>query len=282
MDFFSACILNPLLTYAIISGLIASLIGGAVGAFVVSQRITYISNSISHSILGGIGLFLWLERAHGWSAISPIMGAMISGICAAIFIYVAKKRFRDREDSLISALWTFGMSAGIIFISKTPGYSVELTNFLIGNILWVTKTDLLLLSALAIFALLFIYFYFQQLKLIAFDQQEARLQGVPIERISLFLLIIIAITVVTLMQVVGVVLVSSMLTIPQMIAGLFVQRLSSIIFLSCCISSFLTTAGLILSFYVDWPSGATISILSISLYVVAHMGIRLQSRIENG
>ncbi len=269
MEFFTACIINPLLLYAVLSGFIASVMGGTVGTFVVVRRITYISGSISHSILGGMGLFLWLERAQGWTSVSPLMGAMISGILSALLINFAKKRLHEREDSLVATLWTFGMASGIIFMSKTPGYSVELTNLLIGNILWVTRQDVLLLISLTICSLLFIIFFFQKLKLMAFDEQEATLQGIDTEKLSLCLLILVSVTVVALMQVVGVVLVTSMLTLPQMIAGLFSKRLSSMAVYSSCISCFLTLIGLMSSFYLDWPAGATIAILSTVAYVTA-------------
>ena len=273
MDFFVACFLNPLLIYALISGVIASIMGGVVGTFVVVQRITYISGSISHAILGGVGLFLWLERARGWTCLSPIMGAMISGVLSACIISFSKKRCHIREDSLMATIWTFGMASGIVFMAKTPGYSVELTNLLIGNILWVTSEDIIMLGVLAIISLFFIIYSFQKLKLIAFDEQESRLQGINTDRLSLILMIVISITVVALMQVVGVVLVTCMLTLPQMIAGLFCKRLSSMAIFSSIISSVLTIAGLMASFYLDWPSGASIAIISTCAYIATQSAV---------
>ncbi len=273
MDFFAACFSNPLLIYALISGIIASIMGGVVGTFVVVQRITYISGSISHAILGGVGLFLWLERAQGWTCLSPIIGAMVSGALSACIISFSKKRCQIREDSLMATLWTFGMASGIVFMAKTPGYSVELTNLLIGNILWVTYDDLLMLGSLAIISLFFIIYSFQKLKLIAFDEQESRLQGINTDRLSLILMIVISITVVALMQIVGVVLVTCMLTLPQMIAGLFTKKLSSMAILSSILSCILTVVGLMSSFYLDWPSGASIAIISTCAYVVAQSGV---------
>lgn len=271
MNFLDACTMNPLLIIAIQAGLIASIIGGTVGTLVVVRRITFVSGSISHSILGGMGLFLWLERTQGWEALTPLMGAITAGVISSCLISFAHHRLKEREDSFIATLWAFGMATGIVFMSKTPGYSVELTNLLIGNILWVTREDLLLLLTLAIASLAFIIFSFQKLKLMVFDEQQAILQGINTKRLSLFLLLLVSVTVVALMQVVGAVLVMTMLTLPQMIAAIFSNRLSMMMILSSLISCGLTIAGLMMSFYLDWPAGASIAILSTIAYVSAQV-----------
>lgn len=278
MEFFTSCLLNPLLLYALIAGIIASIMGGSIGTFVVVRRISYISGSISHMVLGGMGFCIWLERARGFVSLSPLVGAMVSGILAAICISIAQKRCYEREDSFIALLWTAGMAAGIIFMSITPGYSVELTNLLIGNILWVTVDDLLMLLAIAICTLFFLITQFQKLKLMSFDIQEAKLQGINTNRLSLQLLVLISVTVVALMQVVGAVLVMSMLTLPQMIAALFSKKLSTMMLLSSIISCILTTFGLMAAFYLDWPAGASIALLSTGAYVIAHLWNMIHAR----
>ncbi len=259
---------NPLMLSALMAGLSAAIVGGSVGTFVVVRRISFISGSISHSVLAGIGLFLWLERCYGFPAVSPLWGALLAAVASALFIAHAERTFKQREDSVIATVWAAGMALGIVLIAKTPGYTAELSNVLIGNILWVSRQDVILLTSLAGASMLFIAVKFQQLKLLVFDVEEAKLQGIPVNRLYSELLVLIAITVVALTQVVGIVLVMTMLTLPQLLAGLFCQRLSLMILWSVIISMACTTAGLAIAYFLDWPAGASIALVSIALYII--------------
>jgi zinc transport system permease protein len=264
---------NPLMLSALLAGLSAAVVGGTVGTFVVVRRISFISGSISHSVLAGIGLFLWLERTQGLPALSPLWGALLAAVASALFIAHAESAFKQREDSVIATVWAAGMALGIVLIAKTPGYTTELSNVLIGNILWVSRQDVIMLTSLAALSMMFITVKFQQLKLLIFDAEEARLQGIPVDRLYGELLVLIAITVVALTQVVGIVLVMTMLTLPQLLAGLFCQRLSLMILWSVLISMVCTTAGLAIAYSLDWPAGASIVLVSIALYL-AGMGVK--------
>ena len=134
LSFLEALQANPLLLSAVIAGLASSVVSGIIGSYVVVKRIVFISGSISHSVLGGIGFCLWLERARGVEWASPLIGALIAAILSALIIGWIHLNYRQREDSVIAALWSIGMAVGVLFISQTPGFNVELTNFLIGNI----------------------------------------------------------------------------------------------------------------------------------------------------
>lgn len=265
---------NPLLLLALIAGLSAAVVGGAVGTFVVVKRISFISGSISHSVLAGIGLLVWLERTQGFPSISPLWGALAAAVASALFIARAERTFKQREDSVIATVWAAGMALGIVLIAKTPGYTTELTNVLIGNILWVSAQDVLMLSVLASASIAFITLQFQQLKLLVFDPEEAQLQGIDVNRLYSQLLVLVAITVVALTQVVGIVLVMTMLTLPQLLAGLFCKRLSAMIFWSIVISMVCTTAGLFIAYVLDWPAGASIALTSIALYIAGMIAKR--------
>jgi zinc transport system permease protein len=256
---------NPLVRMAWMAGLISSIIGGIVGSFVVVKRISFVSGSISHAVLAGIGLFLWLNRTHNVS-ISPMYGALLVSIVCAYIISLSK-HLRAREDSIISTIWAAGMAVGIIFVSKTPGYTTELSNLLIGNILYVSPQEVMMLLILGILTIAFVVWRFQQIKLLAFDPDEAFLQRVPIDRLYTQLLILVAISVVALTQVVGIVLVMTMLTLPQMLAGLFCTTLSALILWSILASVFCSTLGLCVSYAIDWPTGATIAITSVIAYL---------------
>lgn len=269
MSFFEAVWNNPLLLSAIIAGLLASVVSGIIGSYVVVKRIVFISGGISHSVLGGIGFCLWLERAKGIEWASPLFGALASAVLSALIIGWIHLNFRQREDSVIAALWSIGMAAGVVFISQTPGFNVELSNFLIGNILWVSPTDLYILTLLDVIILIAVICLHKRFLAICFDEEQAQLQGVPVKGLYLLLLALTAISIVLLIQVVGIILVMTMLTIPAAIANLFTVRLSRMMIIAVGISAFFTVSGTAAAFHLDWPGGATIALIAGISYAIA-------------
>lgn len=269
ISFWEAVIFNPLLLSAMIAGLASSLVSGIIGSYVVVKRIVFISGSISHAVLGGIGFCLWLERAREVAWISPLYGALISAILAALIMGWIRLHYRQREDSVIAAIWSIGMAVGVLFISQTPGFNVELTNFLIGNILWVTDSDLYILLALDAFILITVLCMHKRFLAICFDEEQAKLQGLHVNALYLLLLVLIAVSIVLLIQVVGILLVMTMLTIPPAIANLFTSRLSRMMVIAVVLSSILCLLGMYFAYYLDWPGGATIALLAGLVYVVS-------------
>lgn len=268
-SFFEALSTNPLLLSAILAGILASIVSGIIGSYVVVKRIVFISGGISHSVLSGIGICLWLERAKGISWVSPLMGAIAAAILSALIIGWIHLNYREREDSVIAALWSIGMATGVLFISQTPGFNVELTNFLIGNILWVSPQDLLILGILDILIVGAVFCLHKRFLAICFDEEQAHLQGVPVNSLYLLLLVLTAITIVLLIQVVGIILVMTMLTIPAAIANLFTVRLSRMMIIAIALSCFFTIFGTGTAYYLDWPGGATIALIAGIAYVAA-------------
>jgi zinc transport system permease protein len=271
-SFFEALFSNPMLLYAVIAGFAASIVSGIIGSYVVVKRIVFISGSISHAVLGGIGLSLWLERAQGISWISPLWGALAAGILSALIIGWIYLYYRQREDTVIAALWSIGMSAGILFISQTPGSNVELANFLVGNILWVSSTDLAILFGLDLFVLAVVCCLHRRFLAICFDEEQARLQGLAVDGLYLLLLVLIATAIVLLIQVVGIVLVMTMLTIPAAIANLMTGHLSRMMWIAVGLSALFCFTGTALSYHLDWPGGATIALLAGVAYVCSLLG----------
>lgn len=269
LDFFHALATNPILMSALIAGLLASVVSGIIGSYVVVKRIVFISGSISHSVLGGIGFCIWLERSKGISWISPVEGAFAAGIISALIMGWIHINYKQREDSVIAAIWSIGMALGILFISQTPGFNVELTNFLIGNILWVTPHDLYFLFGMDVLILAIVACLHTRFLAISFDTDQARLQGLHVNALYLLLLVLTSITIVLLIQVVGVILVMTMLTIPAAIANLLTMRLSLIMVIATLISCLFCVGGMGVAYEMDWPSGATIALIAGLVYVLA-------------
>ncbi len=142
---------------------------------------------------GWNGLCLWLQRTQDLEWATPLSGALITAIISALLIGWIHLHYREREDSVIAALWSVGMAIGVVFISQTPGYNVELNNFLIGNILWVAPSDLQLLFGLDAIVLLTVLCLHKRFLAICFDEEQALLQGQPVKALYLLLLVLVAV-----------------------------------------------------------------------------------------
>lgn len=254
---------------ALLTGLLASVACGVIGTYVVVRRISYIAGGIAHSVLAGLGAAIYLKRVYNWGSLEPVYGAIVVAIASAIIIGLVSVKARQREDTVISALWAVGMAIGIIFISMTPGYSEELMGYLFGNILLVSTGELWMLAALdAIIVILGLLFYNQFLA-VCFDQEFARLRGLNVEFFYLLLLTLAALTVVILATVVGIVMVVALLTLPVGIAAIFSRSLWLMMIISTLLCALFTTSGLAISYAPDYPAGATTIIIAGLAYLLA-------------
>jgi zinc transport system permease protein len=260
---------NPFLQMALFAGITASIASGIIGSYVVVKRIVFISGSIAHSVLGGMGICLWLKRTYGVEWITPIHGALIAAIISALLIGWIHLKYRQREDTVIAALWATGMSIGVVFIALTPGYNVELMNFLFGNILWVSKSDITMLLWLDLIVLCVTAVFHRKFLALCFDEEQSLLQGVPVNALYLLLLCLVAITVVLLIQVVGAILVIAMLTIPAAVAGGLTHRLSTMMIIAVILGWIFTITGTAASYELNWPIGATISLTAALFYILS-------------
>jgi zinc transport system permease protein len=274
-EFISAVAEHAFLRNALFTGLLASVACGVVGSYVVVRRITYMAAGIAHCVLGGIGAAVYLERVHGWQGLDPLHGAVAAALLAALVIGFVSLRARERVDTAIGAVWAIGMAAGVLFLSKTPGYGEDLMGYLFGNVLMVSSRDLWLVAGLDAVILAVGIAFYNRLLAVSFDAEHARARGLNVEFYFLLLLVLTALTVVLLVTVVGIVLVIALLTIPAAIAGRFSARLSQMMALAVVVSAALTVGGLGLSFAADVPAGATIILLAGAAYIVTLTATRL-------
>ena len=182
------------------------------------------------------------------------------------------KRKDMREDSAIAVFWTFGMAIGIIFSFLSPGFAPDLSAFLFGNILTITLTDIWMLLTLCILLTAFFACFLNPIIYIAFDREYARSQRIPVVLFEYILTMFIALTIVACLRMIGIVLVISLLTLPQMTANLFTHSFKKIIWLSIGIGYLGCLGGLLLSYQLQVPSGAAIIFFSILVYALCKMG----------
>ena len=237
--------------HALLGSLFASIACGIIGTYIVTRRLVFISGGITHASFGGIGLGLYAD-------ISPLLSAAIFSVLSSFGVEWLSKRKDMREDSAIAVFWTFGMAVGIIFSFLAPGFTPDLSAFLFGNILTITPTDILLLAILSILLILFFTLFLNPIICIAFDREFACSQRIPVALFEYILMMFIALTIVSCLRMVGIVLAISLLTLPQMTANLFTHSFKKIIWWSVIIGYAGCLGGLFISYKLQVPSGAAI------------------------
>ncbi len=244
---------------AFLAALIASITCGVIGTYIVARRIVFISGGITHASFGGIGMGYYF-------GFDPIAGAIVFGILSALGIEFFTKKADLREDSAIAMLWSLGMAAGVIFIFLTPGYAPNLMSYLFGNILTVSTIDLVYLSMLAVFVIGFFMTFYRMIIFVSFDEEFALTNNAPVRLFNALLISLVALTIVLNIRVMGIILVMSLLTIPQAIANLFTKRFDIMMIYSIVFGFLGSITGLTLSYIYDIPSGAAIIFTLVVLY----------------
>jgi len=244
---------------ALMASILASIVCGIIGVIVVEKRLIMMSGGIAHTSYGGVGLGYLM-------GFEPIIGAFLFSICAALGIGFIKRRGRARSEIIIALFWSLGMALGILFIALMPGYPPDLTSYLFGSILSVTKADLYLMISLTLIVMLVILVLFNDWKAYLFDEEFASIIGIKTAFLEYLLLVLIAMTVVVLIRVVGIILVLALLTAPAAIAGMLSSKLENRMIYAIIIGNVFCIIGLWISYTMNIASGASIVILSVVCY----------------
>jgi len=246
---------------ALLGSLFASIACGIIGTYIVSRRLVFISGGITHASFGGLGIGFYFS-------LPPILSAMVFSIFSAFGIQWLSRKQGVREDSAIAVFWSLGMALGIMLTFLTPGYAPNLSEYLFGNILTITPTDIVSLAVLSLTLVLFFALFYHDIVSVSFDTEFAQTRRIPTQFIEYTLMLFIAVTIVLSIRLVGIVLLMSLITVPQMTANLFTVKYSKIIYLSILLSFVGCVAGLLLSYYLNVPSGAFIIFVLIIMFFI--------------
>jgi zinc transport system permease protein len=261
---------------ALLAGLLSSVLFGCLGSVVTVRRVASLAGAISHAVLGGIGMALYFSASGLLPGFPPMAGAMIFAVLSAALIGAVSLKAKQREDTVINAIWAIGMSLGVLFMAKTAGYT-DPSSYLFGNILLISDRDLILLGLLDILVLFLTWRFYPQIEASAFDEEFARVRGVPTGGLFLALLALTAIAIVLLQTFVGIVMVIAMLTLPAGTAGYFAKNLKGMIGMSIVFSALFSSGGLALGWRFDLPVGAVTVILAGAVFLGA-AGLRVLRR----
>ena len=254
----------PFFQNALAGALLASVLCAVIGTYVVTRRLVIAGGGMAHASLGGVGLGAYL-------GFSPLWGAAVFAVVSGFAIRWLGNRRRVREDSAVAMLWTFGMALGILFAYMAPGFMTDLPSYLFGDILSISHTDLAVLGLLTLVTVLLYGLFQRAVVSVASDSDFARIQGLPVDTIEGVLVVLTALTIVGCLHLVGIVMVISLLSVPQLTAALFVRTFRRMVWLSALIAYAGCVGGLFLSYYADVPGGASIILVSIGIYALCRI-----------
>ncbi len=249
---------------ALLGVILLSVASAVIGTYIVSRRLVSISGGVTHACFGGLGLGYWL-------GVSPVAMAALFAVASSLGVQWMSARGRVREDSAIAVIWALGMAVGTLFIFLTPGYVPELNAFLFGNILTISRADLGIFALYTLLLLIFMAIFYSRIVICAFDPDFARVRRLPVGFITTTMTVFTAVCIVLTIRLVGVMLLMSMLALPQMTAEVFARRFGSIMALSVVISLICSTGGLFLATVIDVPCSALIVLTMAGGYLLSRL-----------
>lgn len=256
-------------TNALMGIVIISIAAAFIGTYIITRRLVSISGGITHACFGGLGLGYYL-------GVNPIFMASVFAIGASAGVEWLSERYRVREDSATAVVWALGMAIGVLFIFLTPGYVPELNAFLFGNILTISSSDLLAFAIYTVILVLFFALFYNKIIACAFDRDFARVSHLPVKVISYLMTAMVAVCIVLTIRLVGIMLLMSMLTLPQMIAEMFAPRFKMMVMLSMIISIVCGVAGLFISASINVPCAAIIVILFAIIFLIGRLVVSIR------
>lgn len=269
----SAIFKYQFLQNAIYASILASIVCGIIGVIIVEKKLVMMSGGIAHTAYGGVGLGYLL-------GFEPMFGAVGFSVAAAFGIGLVKRRGGASAEVIIAMFWSLGMALGIIFIGLTPGYPPDMSTYLFGNILSVTKSDIKMMTIITVIVTTVIFIFYNDWKSYLFDEEFAKILGMKTTILEYLLLVLVALTVVVLIHVAGIILVIALLTAPAAIASLLSNNLRVRMLYAIGVGLIACFGGLWLSYINDVSTGATIIIILVCGYAVTYVVKSIISKIN--
>ena len=262
----------PFFRHALIGLVLISVASALIGTYIVTRRLVSISGGVTHACFGGLGLGYFL-------GISPILTAALFAVASSLGVEWMSSRGKVREDSAIAVIWAIGMAIGILFVFLTPGYVPELNSFLFGNVLTISRADLWAFAVYIVVLVLFFAVFYHKIIAVAFDRDFAKVMHLPVKFISISMTVLTAVCIVLTIRLVGIMLLMSMLALPQLIAEFFCRRFAGMMILSAVISLLCCVGGLFFASFIDVPCSAFIVLLMAFVYIFVAFAFYIRQHI---
>ena len=264
---------------ALIVGILSSICCGIIGTYIVNKKMVFISSSISHASYGGIGIGVYLIYFFKLPLNDPLIFGLIFSILSGVLILILKDFFGVNGDLGIGIMMSFGMAIGIIFSFMTPGYQADMSTYLFGNILLSNSMNIISLLILDIITIIFFVIFYKAIVYSSFDENFYKLYGVPVKFVNYFMIIIISSAIIINIKTIGIILIISILTIPQATAAIIARKYSVIIYLSILFSFLGILFGLLFSYIFNIPSGPAIIVALIVIMLIVKIGTFVKGEI---
>jgi len=246
---------------ALMAGVIIGILCPTIGIFLVLRRMSMIGNSLSHVALSGVAAGIVM-------GIYPLAMALIFSVAAALGIEQLRKMYSEYAELAMAVILSAGLGVAVVLISYAKSINIDLFGYLFGNILTVRPEDMWLIAALGFFIIAFVGLNFRELFYIAFDEESARIAGIPVKRVNLLFTVLIAMTITLSMRIVGALLVSSLMVIPVATGIQLAKSFRHATLLSVIAAETAVISGIILSYYLELASGGTIVLLSVAFLML--------------
>ena len=256
--------------------LAAALVGvlcGVVGCYVVLRGMALMADSLAHGVLPGIAVAFILTAGGAPAGTEPDqlaigIGALVAGLVTAVATSLILRRSRLREETAAAVVFVFMLALGVVLVSRTEGYAVDLTAFLFGDVLGVEGGDVIATALLTVAVLALVAILYRPFLLLSFDRQRAAALGLRVDLLQLVMLVVITLAVVVGFRVVGALLVLGMLIAPPAAAALVTKRLPAMMALSATIAALSAPVGLLFSWHLDVAAGASIVLVPVTAFIV--------------
>lgn len=252
---------NDFMQRALIAGLTIGIISPLIGTFLVLRRLSFIGDTLSHTTLAGVAAGII-------AGVYPIITGMIFAVLAALGIEKLRKAYKHYEELSMPIMMSTGIGLAVVLISISDGFKVDLFSYLFGSIIAVTREDILTILILGIVIITTVVILYKELLYMAFDEEGARLSGISYQTINLIFTVLVALTIASSMRIVGILLVSSMMTIPVATSLQISNSFKQTIFYSILFAEIAIIVGMIIAYYFDLASGGTIVLVSVSMLLL--------------
>ena len=254
---------------AFASGLIIGVIAPLLGVFVVVRRLSLIADALSHVTLAGIAGSLYLSQSFGALALlNPLYLGIVASVTGSLFIERLRRLYKHYEELAIPIIMSAGLGISAIFISVSEGFSSDLISYLFGSVSAVSRQDLWIVVSIAIIVILFLSLFFKELFVLSFDEEYAKASGLPAKWIHILFMIVTALVIAGSMRIVGILLVSSLMTLPVAAAMRIAKSFKQAIIYSVVFGELAVLVGLVSAFYLNIAPGGTIVVTSIIILLL--------------
>ncbi len=266
---------------AFFSGLIIGIIAPLLGVFIVVRRLSLIADALSHVTLAGLAGSLYLSQSiAAFALLNPIYLGILASVSGSILIERLRSLYKHYEELAIPIIMSAGIGLSAIFISLAKGFQTDLMSYLFGSVSAVSRQDLYVVIAIALVVVLFLYFFFKELFVLSFDEEYAKASGLPAKWIHLLFMVVVALVIAASMRIVGILLVSSLMTLPVAAAMRMAKGFKGAIIYSIVFGELAVLVGLVSAYYLDLAPGGTIVVTSILILLIVIFGKKMMQKLS--